>query len=214
MNVVLPSSWRRSSSASDTEKVMPSDVFVQWLIRTFPSITEGSLGLTPERAVSLSRQFSLLMVGVIVLSSVRLVLRGVNRVSRRGMDGELLRIVNCLTQALRMTRRSLGASFMLLILGQLMVRFPSLPFPAFLTPCTRVLNRTSQGTYLLSTLIQLRSSFPPPSSAGLSLFSTLPPFEVFGLLFDTSFLVSAGVSAVVRWLQGMYDSDSGWEMID
>lgn len=56
------------------------DVVIRWMLSAFPSL-EASLKLTPERAVSLSRQFSLLMVGVIVMSSVRLVLRGVNQVS-------------------------------------------------------------------------------------------------------------------------------------
>ncbi|KAF9519369.1 hypothetical protein BS47DRAFT_28088 [Hydnum rufescens UP504] len=116
------------------------------------------------------------MVGLIVLGSVRLVLRGVN-------------------QALRVTSKNLGASLMLLILAQLM------------------------GMYLLSTLIQLRSSFPPPAhtTVGETLFSSLPEFEVFGRLFDVCFLVSVTVSGVVRWvsrqLNGTGHDAEGWEMV-
>ena len=64
-----------------------------------------------------------------------------------------------------------------------------------------------QGIYLLSTLVQLRTSFPPPPArpdttpdVGLvNLFSTLPEFQVFGSVFDTAFLLAAAVSAVVQW---------------
>ena len=77
-----------------------------------------------------------------------------------------------------------------------------------------------QGIYLLSTLIQLRTSFPPPPSspahqtpdpdsgmnpgAGtdtsvVNLFSTLPEYQFFGALFDGAFLLAAGASAAVRW---------------
>jgi hypothetical protein len=74
---------------------------------------------------------------------------------------------------------------------------------------------------LLSTLIQLRASFPPPAysapGANLpSLFSTLPQFEVFGPLFDLSFVLSALVSGVVRWIRGVFSGEEpwGWEMAD
>ena len=70
--------WSRSTPAA--AGAAPTDVAIRWILSAFPSL-ETSLELTPERAVSLSRQFSLLMVGVIVMSSVRLVLRGVNQVS-------------------------------------------------------------------------------------------------------------------------------------
>ena len=74
-----------------------------------------------------------------------------------------------------------------------------------------------QGIYLLSTLIQLRTSFPPPpahssSAPGpdtgvkpdldtsvVNLFSTLPEYQFFGALFDGAFLLAAGASAAVRW---------------
>ncbi|KAF8315014.1 hypothetical protein DL93DRAFT_2167049 [Clavulina sp. PMI_390] len=167
INLLLP--WSRSTPAAAGGS--PSDIAIRWLLATFPSL-ETSLQITPERAVSLSRQFSLLMVGLIVMSSVRLVLRGVN-------------------QVLRVSSRNLGASLMLLSLAQVM------------------------STYLLSTLIQLRTSFPSPAYPGangqvVSLFSTLPQFEVFGPLFDTSFVISALVSGFVRWISGAFAEDEPW----
>lgn len=57
----------------------PTDIAIRWILSTFPSL-ESSLDITPEGVMLFSRQFSLFMVGIIVLSSVRLVLRGVNQV--------------------------------------------------------------------------------------------------------------------------------------
>jgi len=72
-------------------------------------------------------------------------------------------------------------------------------------PPLEAYHRPLQGIYLLSTLVQMRSSFPPPLPSGddgnaeKNLFSTIPAYEVFGSLFDWSFLIAAGVSAFVRW---------------
>ncbi|KDQ55997.1 hypothetical protein JAAARDRAFT_36792 [Jaapia argillacea MUCL 33604] len=124
-----------------------------------------SLDLAEEDIAVISRQISLALVGVIILSSIRLVLRGA-------------------TRALRVTSRNLGASLMLIILAQLM------------------------GLYLLATLIQLRTSFPPPATnpdmddttaVTTNLFATLPEYQVFGSLFDGSFLLSAGCTTLVLW---------------
>jgi len=59
-----------------------------------------------------------------------------------------------------------------------------------------------QGTYLLSTLIQLRASCPAPwdSKKDLNLFATLPEYHVFGPLWDGAFLVSATASGAIMWL--------------
>ncbi|TFK48188.1 hypothetical protein OE88DRAFT_1720292 [Heliocybe sulcata] len=156
INVTLPMRSREQTSSPD--------LIAHYLVRLlsfFPSVD------IPEKDVALvSRQISLALVGLIILSSIRLVLRGVARI-------------------LRVTNRNLGASLMLVILAQLM------------------------GIYLLSTLIQLRTTFPPPpvkpgtdveSSGETNLFSTLPEYQVFGSLFDGSFLIAAGVTATVRWL--------------
>lgn len=38
-----------------------------------------------------------------------------------------------------------------------------------------------------------------PDDGSINLFSTLPEYQVFGSLFDGSFLVAAALSAVVLW---------------
>jgi hypothetical protein len=51
----------------------------------------------------------------------------------------------------------------------------------------------------------MRSSFPPPPStpdqqdAVVNLFSTVPEYEVFGSLFDWTFLLASAASAFVFW---------------
>ena len=110
---------------------------------------------------------------------------------------------------------------MLLILAQLMVRPPPLLFSSLLlswitTTDTSTISFhlspfTTQGLYFLSTLVQLRTSFPPPLThpdvtVNVNLFSTLPEYEVFGTVFDGSFLVTAVLSAVVRWVNQRINS--------
>ncbi|KIY71005.1 hypothetical protein CYLTODRAFT_429727 [Cylindrobasidium torrendii FP15055 ss-10] len=116
-----------------------------------------SSDITFEQISLASRQLGLLFVGFIILSSIRLVLRGV-------------------TRALRVTSRNLGASMMVLFLAQLM------------------------GLYLLATVVQLRTSFPPaPTAQGENLFATMPAFEVFGSLFDLAYLIAAASHGAVLW---------------
>ncbi|TFK36129.1 hypothetical protein BDQ12DRAFT_756357 [Crucibulum laeve] len=119
------------------------------LLKTLLSISPVSpelKNIKHEQIESFARQISLVLVGVIILSSLRMVLRGVTR-----------------------------------------------------------------GIYLLSTIVQLRSSFPPSSPSptapidvdadegSTNLFTTIPEYQVFGSLFDWSFLIAASVSAFVRW---------------
>ncbi|KAG6900245.1 hypothetical protein C0993_000886 [Termitomyces sp. T159_Od127] len=144
VNVVNPPA--RESSRSQTDLI--ADMLVDVL--AFVSHPDS------VAIASLARQLSLALVGLIILTSVRRVLRGA-------------------TRALRVTSRNLGASLMMLLLAQLM------------------------GIYLLSTIVQLRNSFPPALDAEVNLFSTIPRFEVFGAVFDWSVLISAGTSAFVRW---------------
>ena len=113
---------------------------------------------------------------------------------------------------LRVTSRSLGASLMLLTLAQVMVR-PCHHACILNAHLTRFRFHTPQGIYLLSTLIQLRTSFPPPppgtepdptdggatAATTTNLFTTLPEYQFFGALFDGAFLIAAGASATVRW---------------
>ncbi|KAJ4475138.1 Abscisic acid G-protein coupled receptor-domain-containing protein [Lentinula lateritia] len=141
--------------------------------------TPADLGETQEKIKVIARQISLLFVGLVVLISIRMVLRGVSRILSRMTKLKL--------------RRNLGASVMLVLLAQLM------------------------GIYLLSTIVQLRASFPPPAVSSSSvpelafesdiaaeeptnLFTTIPPFEVFGSLFDGAFLLAATLSILVRWM--------------
>ncbi|KAG6915479.1 hypothetical protein DXG01_011310 [Tephrocybe rancida] len=144
INVLDPS--RRESSQSQT------DLIAELLVRVLALVSH------PDSAAitSLARQLSLALVGLIIMTSVRRVLKGA-------------------TRALRVTSRNLGASLMMLLLAQLM------------------------GIYLLSTVVQLRNSFPPPPDADINLFSTIPQFEVFGAVFDWSVLVAAAASGFLRW---------------
>ncbi|KAG8797425.1 hypothetical protein FRC18_008964, partial [Serendipita sp. 400] len=141
------------------------DIITYLLARFFALFPD--IPLSQQDVASLSRQISLLLVGCIILGSVRTVLRQV---------GGLLKL----------SSRTIGAAFLLLFLAQLM------------------------GTYLLSTLIQLRTSFPPVpemtplppkdnaqpiqtpgTDASNNLFSSLPEYQLFGVLFDGSFLAAA-----------------------
>ncbi|GLB44430.1 putative the Golgi pH regulator (GPHR) family N-terminal [Lyophyllum shimeji] len=161
INVLLPS--RRAAAQSQT------DLIADLLARALEFLPGSRARPDPAKVASLARQLSLALVGLIILTSVRRVLRGA-------------------TRALRVTSRNLGASLMMLLLAQLM------------------------GIYLLSTIVQLRNSFPPPpappssspadadvNAGEANLFSTIPPFEVFGALFDWAVLLAAGASVLVRW---------------
>lgn len=81
-------------------------------------------------------------------------------------------------------------------------------------PPSRFSQGRAQGIYLLTTLVQLRTTFPPPPNRpdtepdiGLvNLFSTLPEFQVFGTVFDSAFLIAAGVSAATFWFSHRINS--------
>ncbi|KIK98272.1 hypothetical protein PAXRUDRAFT_824019 [Paxillus rubicundulus Ve08.2h10] len=101
-------------------------------------------------------------------------------------------VLEGVTRAFRITSRNISASLMLLLLAQLM------------------------GIYLLSTLVQLRTMFPPshslPSGTGessddINLFSTLPQYSLFGELFDWSFLLGATGCALARWAGRLFGGD-------
>ncbi|OWT40322.1 hypothetical protein C362_01941 [Cryptococcus neoformans Bt1] len=130
-----------------------------------------------------SRGISLILTGVLILSSLTQVMRSLSKI-------------------LRLTSKTVGAGFLLLSLGQLFT------------------------TYVISLLIQLRTSLPPtlpesdpfgnhgnytgidyddPSFIDLSqkddsLLSTLPDFRVFGRLFDIMFLLAAATTALYRYI--------------
>ncbi|KAK0237273.1 G protein-coupled receptor 89 [Armillaria nabsnona] len=160
INLAFPT-LRRTSSSSPSEYNYPDLVaYLFSLLLPYPQ----------ERVVAVSRQVGLVFVGLIILSSIRLVLRSATRV-------------------LRVTSRNRGASLMMLLLAQLI------------------------GIYLLSTIVQLRTSFPPPSTYAAAadddqvpdekptnLFSLIPEGQVFGGLFDASFLLAAVAEGVVVWV--------------
>ncbi|EJF60185.1 hypothetical protein DICSQDRAFT_155930 [Dichomitus squalens LYAD-421 SS1] len=159
INLILPRSPSSAPGEAGTTNADVVSLVLAYMLSVLPFVH-----VPPDKVAAISRQVSLALVGVIILSSIRRVLRGVAGV-------------------LRVTSRSLGASLMLLTLAQVM------------------------GIYLLSTLIQLRTSFPPPpvrpdtepDEGLLNLFATLPEFQFFGSLFDGAFLLAAGGSAAVRW---------------
>ncbi|KAG8994560.1 hypothetical protein FRB90_000394 [Tulasnella sp. 427] len=141
---------------------------------------------SPEQIAAASRQISLVLVGCIVLVSVRGVLRGVGSVLRMiaGNGGNQSGSGSPRPGGSGSggSRRSLLANIMLLVLAQLM------------------------GVYLLSTLIQLRNSFPPDNDttvdkSDMSLFYSLPSYEVFNSWFDWAFVASAGCTAGWNWLR-------------
>lgn len=154
-----------------------------------------------------SRGISLILTGVLILSSLTQVMRSLSKI-------------------LRLTSKTVGAGFLLLSLGQLFVRFLCIRFFFLkfeLTPPRLALIKT---TYVISLLIQLRTSLPPtlpesdpfgnhgnytgidyddPSFIDLSqkddsLLSTLPDFRVFGRLFDIMFLLAAATTALYRYI--------------
>ncbi|KIJ18097.1 hypothetical protein PAXINDRAFT_110556 [Paxillus involutus ATCC 200175] len=166
INLLSPPSSTNESPSSYGDVI--AHVFAYLLsLLPFHDPASGNLSIDVP---SLSRQISLALVGVIILSSVSVVLKGV-------------------TRAFRITSHNISASLMLLLLAQLM------------------------GIYLLSTLVQLRTMFPPShsslsetdgSSDDINLFSTLPQYSLFGGLFDWSFLLGATGCALARWAGGLF----------
>lgn len=171
INLAFPT-LRRTSSSSSSEYNYPDLVaYLVSLLLPYPQ----------ERVVAVSRQVGLVFVGLIILSSIRLVLRSATRV-------------------LRVTSRNRGASLMMLLLAQLI------------------------GIYLLSTIVQLRTSFPPPSTYAAAadgdqipdgkptnLFSLIPEGQVFGGLFDASFLLAAVAEGIVVWIGDKFGAGSGYD---
>jgi len=82
---------------------------------------------------------------------------------------------------------------MLLLLAQIMVRLVRTLIPEGAP------DQLVKGIYLLSTLIQLRTSFPSSDTDG-DLFKTLPEYVAFGGSFDGSFLAAVVATGFVRWL--------------
>lgn len=104
-------------------------------------------------------------------------LRGVSRVlSHSSLEGRFK-----LNSKSRTNSRSLGASLMVIILAQLM------------------------GVYLISTIVQLRTSFPPPAAGGIS---TTLSFSSYTSLSTVETLASSSYSSPTT--VGMTNETSGW----
>jgi len=161
VNVIFPAQIPplTPGPGSSNAKIHYSDLVTRSLAYVLAFLWQD---ITIDDAADISRQISLMLVGVIILTSIRLVLRGV-------------------TKLLRITSRTVAASLMLLLLSQLM------------------------SIYLLSTIVQLRTTFPPPNIGSgphpevTNLFETIPEYQVFGSLFDWSFLLAAAGNAFVLW---------------
>jgi Abscisic acid G-protein coupled receptor len=118
----------RSQDKTSTSSDLVTQLLV-YCVSLFPSVH-----IEVDDIASIARQISLALVGVIILSSIRLVLTGVARVRLCCAIIDHLPVFVIPTafvcsQILRVTNRKLGASIMLLLLAQLMVK----PFPAFLS---------------------------------------------------------------------------------
>lgn len=152
-----------------------------------------------------SRQISLAMVGIIIGSSVQYVMKWV-------------------AKALRLGSASVGGVVLLLGLGQLMVRpfslFKSVQSPTSVLIWPFAFLSEKQTMYLLSLLIQLRTSLPAEESSDPDslLASTLPSFTAFNTLFDLAYLVAALATLVISWLDEKINKADGdpevWRMGD
>ncbi|WWC62152.1 uncharacterized protein I303_104744 [Kwoniella dejecticola CBS 10117] len=170
----------RSQASGDTPQEGKGNTNGDWisflLALAISKLPAGSIDIDVP---SWSRSISIILTGVLIMSSLAQVMRSLNKV-------------------LRLTSKTVGAGFLLLSLGQLF------------------------ATYVISLLVQLRTSLPPAplessastSSGGSidyaahldtsqtdhSLLSTLPDFRVFGRLFDVTFLFAALGTAVFRYV--------------
>ncbi|KAF5366772.1 hypothetical protein D9758_006495 [Tetrapyrgos nigripes] len=195
VNILIPRSlFTRPSQESSSTGINYPDLITKFLADVL-SLVSANVDL--DELARIARQVSLVLVGAIVLSSIRMVLRGVGRV-------------------LRVTSKNLGASLMLLILAQLMgiyllstiVQMRNL-FPPTLPFVPNGSNSSSSNPNAPETETNsnpdINGQCGPDSGncqgAETNLFSTIPPFEVFGRLFDWSFLCAAVVTASVLWFR-------------
>uniref|UniRef100_A0A8H7XX95 Golgi pH regulator n=1 Tax=Psilocybe cubensis TaxID=181762 RepID=A0A8H7XX95_PSICU len=196
-NVIFLPSLRTSSSTTYP------DLMTDLLDYTLSHLS--SVKIDTEDLASFSRQISLFLVGIIILSSIRLVLRGATRTHA---DYHSFSYKNIGVARYEQKPSSISHAPRPRPNHGTHTQTPPPPSqPPTNTPTPTQLN---QGMYLLSTLVQMRSSFPPPppppshpssstDAAPENLFSTIPQYELFGALFDWSFLVAAGASVFVRW---------------
>ena len=193
MNLVFPAA---TSSDSSSDDLIPH--LIAWLISRISS-SGSSLRLSEEAILNLSHQISLVLVGAIILSSIRRVLSGVGRVKSLDYFLQLdIKAFGAATTDYKQEFRRIPHVTLACPVNGL--RPASMLISMYLTP--------KQGVYLLSTLIQLRATFPSDLGSAdnaSNLFASLPEYQVFGSTFDASFLVAAIGSLVVRWIYNKVD---------
>ncbi|VDB92246.1 unnamed protein product [Peniophora sp. CBMAI 1063] len=161
MNLVLPSPTSSGPGAGYP------DVLTSLLTSVIGSLpfSQATVSALEEQVPWTIRQLNLIVVGAIILSSLRRVLVALRIVSGRGRGA------------------STGG---VLVLAQVM------------------------GIYFLSTLVQLRTSFPPSldtEGQDTNLFSTLPEYQLFGPVFDLSFLIAATVAGSSEYIRAKAGED-------
>ena len=154
------------------------------LASTLLLVLHSSSPITEVNIMYAMRQANLVLMGMIITGSIQWVLQGAAQAL-------------CATPA----SRNHFASLVLLMLVQLMVRVHWVLTIIIVVIIAELV--PPQGIYLLLTLVQLRTSFPPAvDGADTGIFASLPAYEMFGSVFDWSFLVSAGLGTVVEWMRG------------
>ncbi|KAJ9103955.1 hypothetical protein QFC21_002418 [Naganishia friedmannii] len=129
-----------------------------------------------------SRAISLLLTGLLILSSLLQVLRSVAKV-------------------LRLTSKRIGAGFLLLTLGQLMSTYTIsllIQLRSFIPPSMPDIDVGEAFGNNSTTVTTIASQFS--SHGETSLLASLPEFRVFGRLFDVMFLIGAISTALYRYM--------------
>ncbi|WWC70164.1 uncharacterized protein I206_104112 [Kwoniella pini CBS 10737] len=165
----------RSQASSDTPQEGKGNTNGDWisflLALAISKLPAGSIDIDVP---SWSRSISIILTGVLIMSSLAQVMRSLNKV-------------------LRLTSKTVGAGFLLLSLGQLFATYvisllvqlrTSLP-PA---PIELPENSIDHSIHFDN------------SQTDHSLLSTLPDFRVFGRLFDVTFLFAALGTAIYRYV--------------
>nr|XP_031863434.1 uncharacterized protein CI109_001310 [Kwoniella shandongensis]KAA5530506.1 hypothetical protein CI109_001310 [Kwoniella shandongensis] len=134
-----------------------------------------------------SRGISLILTGILILSSLAQVMRSLSKV-------------------LRLTSKTVGAGFLLLSLGQLFATYVIsllVQLRTSLPPSPLDLSYSNNGNSTTGTNpfdSNAAAGYLDPSQTDHSLLSTLPDFRVFGRLFDVMFLLAATSTALYRYI--------------
>ncbi|OCF39646.1 hypothetical protein I317_06557 [Kwoniella heveanensis CBS 569] len=177
----------KSQATDETHQEVKGNTNGDWISFLLAlAISKLPTGLIDIDVAVWSRGISLILTGLLILSSLAQVMRSLSKV-------------------LRLTSKTVGAGFLLLSLGQLFSTYvisllvqlrTSLPPAPFVHP------DTSPSSSAYDPLFQNANN--PANGSALeadhSLLSTLPDFRVFGRLFDITFLLAATSTAVYRYI--------------